>query len=547
MGKKVTKSARRHSEGQRREQGRRKHSNREQEKRYSWISTAVFFGLLIAAVGMIYGMARLNDKTVPSANDAYVRQGSVEVAAQPLGGGFGPEQSEGVQALAGTLEGRGSGASALGTADGVAAGRTADGASGNRSAVVIPEQNTLPAATPERNAMPDVGAVQPGAVATAEAPVETMPAYETLAPVGSYEPTGGTITITATGDCTLGGNVPSHGDERFDKYVQRYGYDYFLEKVRPLFESDDLTIVNLEGPLTTSEDYRHGRGFNFRGKPEYIQILSGSSIEIANVANNHALDYGVKGLKETAQLLEDANIGCSGFGQTYDVMVKGIRVRSIGFTEWDYTQSQIVEGVRQAREGCDLLIVSMHWGREGQHENTGTQRKLGRAVVDAGADLVIGNHPHVYEGIEKYNGKYIIYSLGNFCFGGNGNPADKRCYIFQQRFSYVPGYGIIDNGINLIPALISGEAKNNNFQPVIMEKEAGAKLLKAIAKESSLHGDSVTWMSGNYIENNGQIAVAAASDEQLLSDARPTEYLQADATGAPTLEDALRLEVLKGK
>ncbi|MBQ7521147.1 MAG: CapA family protein, partial [Clostridia bacterium] len=163
------------------------------------------------------------------------------------------------------------------------------------------------------------------------------------------------------------------------------------------------------------------------------------------------------------------------------------------------------------RADCDLLIVNMHWGWERQNQQCQEQVQLGRAAVDAGADLVIGTHPHVYQGIEKYKGKYIVYSLGNFCFAGNANPDDKRCLIFRQRFSFNPGMGIaraniLDAGIDVIPASISSVPEKNDFVPTVLPVEQGKALLKEVA-ECSTHftlGDTL-WMRGNWLEANGLI------------------------------------------
>ena len=135
-------------------------------------------------------------------------------------------------------------------------------------------------------------------VITPEPTVEVTP-LPTVEPVQENV----SIKITAAGDCTLGGDVPSGRDENFASYFDKYGADYFFANVRGVFEDDDFTIVNLEGPLSTSTDKRRGRQFNFRGRPEYVQILTGSSVEACNLANNHALDYGQQGLSDTAALL----------------------------------------------------------------------------------------------------------------------------------------------------------------------------------------------------------------------------------------------------
>jgi len=346
-----------------------------------------------------------------------------------------------------------------------------------------------PTATPVPTIQPEPTLVTLPTPAVTAAPDPALPGLQPEQEL-EYVP----ITITAVGDCTLGGDVVSGGYENFQSYAEQYGADYFFKNVRGLFEKDDLTIVNLEGPLTTSDELRGGRTFNFRGEPEYVEILSGSSVEIANVANNHALDFGEAGLTETAEVLSDAGIGVSGFSRVYFTDVKGVRVCSVGFTEWAYSEDQIAKAIRSVRDDCDLLIVSVHWGEEKAYEATDTQVKLGRTMVDAGADIVIGNHSHVYGGVEKYKGKYIIYSLGNFCFGGNKNPSDKNCTIFQQTFTVGRDGSVTDAGINIIPARISGSVSENDFQPYILSGDAAEKQLAKIAGVSTVSSDDILWM-----------------------------------------------------
>ena len=364
---------------------------------------------------------------------------------------------------------------------------------------------------PDREALTVLPELTVAPATATPTPEPTIPPMEAPTPEPTLEVQYETITITAVGDCTLGGNVNTGTDSHFGAYVEQYGYDYFFENVRPLFESDDLTIVNLEGPLTTSQNKRSGKTFNFRGKPEYVRILSGSSVEICNVANNHALDFGEAGLSETAQVLSDAGIGVSGFSRTYSTTIKGVRVCSLGFTRWQYSQDQVVKAVAAARDTCDLLIVSMHWGEEGVYEATAEQRSMGHAIIDAGADLVLGHHPHVFGGIEQYEGKYIVYSLGNFCFGGNKNPSDKRCLIFQQTFSVSSNGEVADAGINIIPAAVSGSNSKNNFQPIIMPTSRGEQLLKNVAKYSNLSLADTLWMEDNYMTQSGLMTVSSAA------------------------------------
>ena len=327
--------------------------------------------------------------------------------------------------------------------------------------------------------------VEPTVAPTAEASI-AMPSLDA-------ESERTLLTITAAGDCTLGGDYNTTGHERFDGYVDKYGYDYFLENVRYIFEADDLTFVNLEGPLTTSEDKRGGRIFNFKGDPEYVQILAGSSVELAGLANNHALDFGLSGLKETAAVLEAAGVGYCGYQSVWRDELNGIDVTCLSVTEWDYTTAELTEMLAAERASCDLLIVMIHWGEEREYSATETQEEYGRALVDAGADLVLGSHSHVVGGVEEYNGKYIVYGLGNFCFGGNKNPSDKDCLIFQQTFELTAGGEIADAGISIIPCSSSSRTDANDYRPTPMAGVEAARVLRKIARYSDLDLEAVVW------------------------------------------------------
>ncbi len=301
------------------------------------------------------------------------------------------------------------------------------------------------------------------------------------------------LTITAAGDCTLGGDWNTNAHERFEEYVEKYGYDYFLQNVKDIFENDDLTFVNLEGPLTTSTQKREGRTYNFKGDPENVNILTDASVEVAGVANNHALDFGTRGLKETAQVLEDAGVGVCGYNAVYTDTVNGIRVTCMAVTEWDYTVDDLDAMLKRQRADCDLLIVMIHWGEERVYSPTDSQIAYGRALVDAGADLVLGSHSHVVGGIECYNGKYIVYGLGNFCFGGNSNPSDKDAMIFQQTFVLNPAAGIADGGISVIPVSSSSVSYSNDYRPTPLAGAEATRVLRKIGNYSALNLDEVKW------------------------------------------------------
>ena len=385
------------------------------------------------------------------------------------------------------------------------------------------EDGALEIAAPGLNGDPFT--VASGAFTTAEGsaddglralPVEAATRTPTVEPTEAptqapFNATSQTITITAAGDCTLGGSVHQDTYARFKKYVQNYGYDYFFQNVRPLFEADDLTILNLEGPITDAGNARHG-SYVFKGDPDYVNIMTGSSVELCNVANNHSQDFGAAGLKRTAELLEQAGIGCCGYSKVFRTTIKGVRITALGYLQWEIDRDKIVEAVRRERPDCDILIVNMHWGLEKHYEPVEAQKSYGHAIIDAGADLIIGTHPHVYGGIEKYKGKYIVYSLGNFCFGGNDNPSDKRALMFQQTFNVSADTGVTDGGINVIPVSVSSVPNKNNYQPAIMTADDGVKLLKAMARYSNFAKGGFEWMAGCYPEQVGLVTAVGRAD-----------------------------------
>lgn len=319
------------------------------------------------------------------------------------------------------------------------------------------------------------------------------------------------ILISATGDCTLGTYKTGDGKlSAFKSFVEKYGYDYFFENVSDLFAQDDLTIVNLEGPLTSHNTKRPRRAFNFRGYPEWVEILTSGNVDICNMANNHALDYKEEGFKDTYNALTEAGIGASGYGPEYYTDVKGFTVGSLGFTEWNFEAKDILAKVKAANEKCDLLIVSMHWNEEHEYRLSQYCKKMGRALVDAGADLVIGNHSHVYGEIEIYNGKYIINSLGNFVFGGNDDPYVRECVIFRQEFLMYPDGTVGDGGIDIIPCFLSSTEEYNDFQPRIAESNEGKETLYAIAGLSpGMTPENVLWMEDSYVVKHGILTAGA--------------------------------------
>lgn len=301
------------------------------------------------------------------------------------------------------------------------------------------------------------------------------------------------ITITAAGDCSLGNH---HEQDYYNSFIQAYDKaedeGYFFANVKEIFEADDMTIVNLEGVFTESKERQEERTYNIKGDPSYVGILTAGSVEAVSMGNNHRLDYGVAGSNDTVAALEG-----EGIVYAYDDIVgiyevKGIKIGYVSVNEvaWGLGSERLIrEGIAKLQEQeADLIIACCHWGIEKDNYTEAYQNELGRICIDAGADLVLGHHPHVLQGIEEYNGKYIVYSLGNFSFGANRNPADKDTMIFQQTFTFVDGRKQDTQEAKVIPCSVSSVKERNNFQPTPLEGEDAARVIERLNTYSAEYG-----------------------------------------------------------
>lgn len=297
-----------------------------------------------------------------------------------------------------------------------------------------------------------------------------------------------TLTVTFAGDCTLGSDVNFDGSRSFNtKYGEVEDPAYFLQNVAELFGADDLTVVNMEGVLTEGGE-RADKEFAFRGKPEYSKILSSASVEAASMANNHSKDYGDESYNDTIEALEGDNVQTFGYDRIAYMDVKGVKVALIGayFPEdSDENQKEMTDNIAKARsEGAQLVLVYAHWGVERDYKPSEDQLKMGRVAIDSGADLVVGSHPHVIQGYEVYEGRYIVYSLGNFCFGGNSNPEDKDCMLFQQTFTVTGDEVAKNDDVNFIACSVSSESDRNTYQPTIAEGDEKARIDEKIQESN---------------------------------------------------------------
>lgn len=288
------------------------------------------------------------------------------------------------------------------------------------------------------------------------------------------------VTLSFVGDLTLGNYAGQSYEGSFDQEYEKQGKnpDYFLKNVKSVFENDDLTIGNLEGPLTDEENHVI-KSFPFKGKKEYAKILTHSSIEAVTVANNHSMDRYQKGMDDTKETLDQNGIGYFGYDKSYIKEIKGIRFGFLGYAFPNSLTDSMKQAIESLKKEADVVIVYYHWGIERNYSPTTGQRELAHATIDAGADMVVGSHPHVLEGIETYNGSPIVYSLSNFCFGGNKNPSDKDSMIYQQTFHF-ENKKISSTEHKIIPCMISSSKSCNNYQPIIATGNDASRILKKV-------------------------------------------------------------------
>ena len=351
------------------------------------------------------------------------------------------------------------------------------------------------------------------------------------------------LTLSVVGDCTLGTDETFDYDTSLNVYYENYGADYFLQNVKDIFSADDLTIANFEGTLTDSDE-REDKTFAFKAPASYASILTGGSVEAVNTANNHSHDYGDQSFNDTLAALDDAGIVHFGYDETAVMDVKGIKVGLVGIYElYDHLEreQQLKDNIAKVKaDGAQLIVVIFHWGNETETVPDSNQTTLGRIAIDEGADLVCGHHPHVLQGIETYKGRNIVYSLGNFCFGGNSSPSDMDTMIYQQTFTIDANGVKKDNVTNIIPCSISSAAYDgyNNYQPTPAEGDETTRILGKINERSSwistAEGSTFTAKYNSNNDSQSSSADTAASDSDIVD----MNSSDSDDTDAETYDES---------
>ena len=363
---------------------------------------------------------------------------------------------------------------------------TGNVATGERTEQVIPFRQ--PAALPLRDTFAQADQKRSPVVQTA---LEVVP----VTPHAAVTPSDETVTLLFGGDVTLSNYFET-------KIKGDYGKTFAK---MPEYAQADVSMVNLENPLTTANTRRPGKTFNFKAKPESVEALTSGGVDIVTLGNNHAMDYQGKGLSETMEHLEKAGIHAVGGGRNLKearrpkiMEVKGKLIAYFGYYNayWHAatdgapgTNPRDMESIKAdmeaVRDQVDWIVVNYHWGEENAHYPAGYQRDLAQFTIDHGADLIVGHHPHVLQGAEVYKGKAIVYSLGNFIFGGNS----RRNYVTAALQVSLTGDQM---KLDFLPLVVQ------DYQPEVLKGDRGTSIfnhLKHISrnfKEPLLSGTTLT-------------------------------------------------------
>ncbi|MBM0742258.1 CapA family protein [Phormidium sp. CLA17] len=313
---------------------------------------------------------------------------------------------------------------------------------------------------------------------TVRTALETVPVWKHNQVANPQDPT---VTLMFAGDVTLS-----------DHFEEIIGQDY----QRPFaamkeYQQADLSMVNLENPLTRATLAMPGKQFNFKADPDAVKVLTTGGVDLVSLANNHTMDFEAEGLKETLTTLDAAGIQYMGAGKDITearrpkiIDVKGQRIAYLSYWGEEYgaevnkagvnsiKEDRIAEDIKAIRDQVDWVIVNFHWGQELAEAPADWQVKLGHFTVDQGADVIVGHHPHVLQGAEIYKGRPIAYSMGNFIFGGNSR-TDYETAVMQVSLKDK------QMKVEFLPVEVTG------YQPKVAEGDRGATILKNITQLSA--------------------------------------------------------------
>ena len=305
-----------------------------------------------------------------------------------------------------------------------------------------------------------------------------------------------TVTVTFTGDVTLGSEeIKKNQPGSFHDYAAREGYGYFFRNFLPLFSSDDLTVVNLEGVLSDSDRQENKlKTYRFRGPAEFAEILNEASIEACSFANNHMMDFGTQGYRATLRALDEHGISHFGNNDCFIYEKNGVKIAFFALVSSKLQGSRdrgrkTVARLRE-EEGVNAVVVCVHAGTEYDPHRNKTQVTYAEFVRKYfTADLVIMHHPHVLQGIDILDGCcYVCYSLGNFCFGGNMKIRALETMAVQADLVFSDDGAYLGQRLRLYPAHIAssarGEGDANDYLPKPVTGDEALAVLQLVQNDT---------------------------------------------------------------
>ncbi len=280
-------------------------------------------------------------------------------------------------------------------------------------------------------------------------------------------------TLIVTGDVLLARSVNY-------QTVSRNNFNWPFEKTADVLRGGDITFINLETPLIENCPLTN-TGMSFCGDLRNIDGLLFAGVDVVHIANNHISNFGVEGVKSTITNLNEKGLIVSGVDGAVYKEVKGLRFAFLGYNEVNFQEGvslaeveKVKREVAVAKKQSNIVVVQFHWGNEYTTEITQNQRELAHAAIDAGADLIVGNHPHWIQPLEIYKGKVITYAHGNFIFDQEWSQKTKEGIVGRYTFYEDE---LVD--VELMPVLIE-----HYGQPSLIEGERKRKILEEVKQES---------------------------------------------------------------
>ena len=294
-----------------------------------------------------------------------------------------------------------------------------------------------------------------------------------------------TLTIYAVGDVMLG-EQPLCYNFGVKSVIKNKGVNYPFKGVKDIFKNGDIVFGNLEAPIS---NYTNKKGFDanfFRANPNVIKGLKNANFNVLSVANNHIMEHGDRAFLSTVSSLKENNINPVGVANKTEILeIDGYKIAIMAYSFIDdfinnslynkiNSERKIRGDIKSIRDSVDLVILSLHWGYEYVPFPSPEQVEIGRKLIDCGADIILGGHPHVLQSYEIYKGKPIVYSLGNFIFDHTYIKSTQETAITKIRVDM----NTKDINVEIIPIICDAK----EYYPIITDEKDGDKILNLISE-----------------------------------------------------------------